>query len=449
MKGGAFVPALVAALTPLIVLAVLVTVPTLGLLKWEPPVLWTSQFGVPGNYVSGDGNGVTAISVDNTGFYASGFIGRTFPGQKDLSSYLFLKRYDFNGNEAWTQRLPGTSGIYVNNINSISVGNDGVFVEGDLNGTAFLQKRDFNGTTAWTRQLPSYVYPSAGPSVLVAGGSNDILTYDSAGNLLWTKILPNATSVLVHVNSDGIYVAGTTGFLENSLDTKPFVSRYSFNGTLEWTRQFDEQAFACVCFPNGISSDASGVYVSGTTERALPGLALTSDEDAFVRKYDMNGNIIWTTQFGAPDRTSTGSAPITVGQSGIYLLVGTSGSEAGHHEFVMRYDARGNRVWSVSAQSSTNSFASGGGGVFLGGTLGPDQGSQAFLTRLSSSSSLILFGLNPPFSFLLAGLLAASAIVSIFWLRRNWRKKVRRPPSTYDATRKTRSEPSFPINKPA
>ena len=47
--------------------------------------------------------------------------------------------------------------------------------------------------------------------------------------------------------------------------------------------------------------DATGVYVAGETGGALPGQTRTSGggDDAFVRKYDRNGNELWTRQFGS------------------------------------------------------------------------------------------------------------------------------------------------------
>jgi len=51
---------------------------------------------------------------------------------------------------------------------------------------------------------------------------------------------------------------------------------------VDWTRQFGTAAFDRA---EGISVDASGVYVAGRTNGALPGQT-SSGEDAFVRKYD-------------------------------------------------------------------------------------------------------------------------------------------------------------------
>ncbi len=131
----------------------------------------------------------------------------------------------------------------------------------------------------------------------------------------------------------------------------------------------------------------------------------------------------------------------------VYLLVTTYGA----HEFVMKYDSNGKYVWYAALEEAVGNYppatiSATPSIVYVGGAT---RDFEASMTGLGETSSLILFGVNPPFSFLLAGLLATSVIVSILWLRRNWRKKVRRAPSTYHDTRKTRTEPSFPIKKPA
>jgi hypothetical protein len=42
------------------------------------------------------------------------------------------------------------------------------------------------------------------------------------------------------------------------------------------------------------------VYVVGAAAGALPGQIYSGIADVFVRKYDLNGNELWTRQFGTP-----------------------------------------------------------------------------------------------------------------------------------------------------
>ncbi len=452
MKGGAFTLVLVAGLTPILVFALLVAGPTLGLVRWQPPVLWTTQFGVPGTYGPADGNGVTAVSATTTGLYAVGFAGRSPFNVNATTNYLFLNRYDLNGREVWSKHLPGTTGSAMNELDGISVGDNSVFITGSMNGSRFVQRDDLNGNTVWTNQVVGQHISVGSGEVFVGGGGgcfacggNQLHAYDLDGNAVWNKTLVSVFSSTIYAGSGGIYVAGSG---PGSPDAQAFVSKYDLNGTLLWTQRFDETGFTCSCYPTGLSGDSSGIYVSGSTSSAFPGHSLSRGSDAFVRKYDLNGNLLWTMQSGTPDLSDADTTQISVDPPGIYLLVTTFGTR----EFVMRYNSNGNYVWYAALEegvgifppatiSATNSI------VYVGGATRDSR--QAFITGLGQSSSLILFGLNPPFSFLLAGLLAAGVAISIFYLRRNWRKRVRRPPSTYDARLKTRSEPSFPIRKPA
>lgn len=49
----------------------------------------------------------------------------------------------------------------------------------------------------------------------------------------------------------------------------------------------------------GVATDGTGVYVVGETDRAFPGQLNAGSTDSYVRKYDPNGNLQWTKQFGA------------------------------------------------------------------------------------------------------------------------------------------------------
>ena len=49
----------------------------------------------------------------------------------------------------------------------------------------------------------------------------------------------------------------------------------------------------------GVAADESGVYVAGQTMGALSGQTSDSNGNAFVRKYDLQGNLAWTRLFGS------------------------------------------------------------------------------------------------------------------------------------------------------
>jgi hypothetical protein len=97
----------------------------------------------------------------------------------------------------------------------------------------------------------------------------------------------------------GSYTAGFTNF---SLDGKPyhhrydaFLTRYDADGDKLWTRQFGtngtDQALA-------ISVSGTDVYVAGSTDGRFPKQRANGGTDAFVARFDAGGRLAWLKQFG-------------------------------------------------------------------------------------------------------------------------------------------------------
>jgi hypothetical protein len=66
-----------------------------------------------------------------------------------------------------------------------------------------------------------------------------------------------------------------------------------------WSRQFGSPAHDAA---TSVAVDAVGdTYVAGWTSGALPGQVFAGGpRDAFIRRYDTDGNVAWTRQFGTP-----------------------------------------------------------------------------------------------------------------------------------------------------
>ena len=212
-------------------------------------------------------------------------------------------------------------------------------------------------------------------------GSDDafVRKYDSAGTELWTRQF--GTSRLdgargVSVDSSGVYVAGfTNGTLPGQSSAgnhDAFVRKYDLAGNEVWTRQFGSSS---VDLPLGVSVDSSGVYVVGWTTGALPGQTSAGSRDTFVRKYDLAGTEVWTRQFGS---SSVDQAfGVSVDSSGVYVAGSTSGtlpgqSSAGSTDaFVRKYDSAGTEVWTRQFGSSSFDLALGvsadSSGVYVAG----------------------------------------------------------------------------------
>ena len=93
--------------------------------------------------------------------------------------------------------------------------------------------------------------------------------------------------------------------------------KYDFGGNVLWTRQFGTVAGDAV---EGIVAGSTGVYVVGYT---IGGGISGDSTDAFVRRYDASGNMLWMRRFGTP-RNDFAEA-ITADTTGVYVAGSTSG----------------------------------------------------------------------------------------------------------------------------
>ena len=168
----------------------------------------------------------------------------------------------------------------------------------------------------------------------------------------------NAVAV---VGSD-IYVAGSTiGTFPGEMNAgyiDAYVRKYDAMGTVVWTRQFGaswiDEALA-------VAADSSGVYVAGYTDHALPGQSTAGGTDAFVRKYDASGAEAWTQQFGTSGNDVANA--LAADPSGVYVVGATDGTLPGQTNvgvgdaFVRRYDSSGTEVWTRQFGTSSDDGA--------------------------------------------------------------------------------------------
>lgn len=289
---------------------------------------WTRQFGTATSDLAFD---VTADADGNV--TVVGFTFGNLDGTNAGGEDAFVRSYDANGDLRWTRQF-GT-GFY-DSANAIATDADGnVYVAGGTEGAidganagsldAFLRSYDADGVERWTQQFGTTSFDVAESvavdsdgSVYVAGntrgnlaganaGNSDafVRSYDTDGGLRWSRQFGTGSDELttgVAAAADGnVYVAGYgAGALvgANAGGNDAFVRAYDRNGALRWTRQFgtsgDDRA-------QGIATDAYGnVFLAGTTSGDLDG-SNAGGNDAFVRAYDHNGAVRFTRQLGTGD----------------------------------------------------------------------------------------------------------------------------------------------------
>ena len=127
-----------------------------------------------------------------------------------------------------------------------------------------------------------------------------VAKFDPNGNCLWGQSLPggyfNAGEAVAVDSSTNVLVGGT-------LNNVAFIAKYDQYGNTLWVQQAVQQAqgnlYSSSCY--GIASDQSGnVYVAGNFNFSMIlgtiDLASPSAEDAFVAKFDVDGNPLWAIQ---------------------------------------------------------------------------------------------------------------------------------------------------------
>lgn len=174
----------------------------------------------------------------------------------------------------------------------------------------------------------------------------------------------------------GVYAAGQTNLELPGQDWRrradAFVRAYDPQGRELWTRQFGtvgiDRALA-------VTVDRTGVYVAGTTDRALKGQRSAGGVDAFVRAYDLEGNELWTVQFGTP--ADEEALAIALDATGVYVAGSTAGrlgdrSSGGVDAFVRKLTRSGIEVWTrqLGARGAERiaAIATEGRSVWIAGT---------------------------------------------------------------------------------
>jgi uncharacterized protein (TIGR03437 family) len=381
----------------------------IAILSLTPPggaqtLEWARQFATP------TPDATFQIALDLTGIYMGGITQGALPGQTAVSPLQdgFLRKYDADGNILWTREFStGASGF---GVNGVATDDGGVYVVGSPRtgtgparrraangGVSVVTKYDKNGNQLWTHSEPpsgtiggenGAAVAASGGAVYVAGTFTGVVNnlpaqgiylrkFDPAGNILWTKQFsgPGGLAYGLTAGPNGIYVTGTTG--TTSLTTPPsptdqnlFVRKYDPDGNALWTRQFGAASSVYA-----IAANATGVFVAGSTQGLLGIQTLpTFDLDAYVRKYDHDGNLLWTQQFGTIDREE--AFGVAADSDGVYAVgYARSGLNmktlGGADAFVRRFDNLGNPIWTIQTGSVDDDYgysvATDGTKLYIGG----------------------------------------------------------------------------------
>ena len=294
---------------------------------------WTRIFGSE----SDEWSKSICISTDQS-IFITGSTSGSFDGESNSGTYdIFISKYSSDGSKQWTRFLGSSS---IDFASSISATRDGSVVvtgytAGDLDGQensgghdVFISKYSSDGARQWTRLLGTE-FNDAGSSIATAddgsvfitgttkgsldgqenNGNNDVLIskYSSDGTKQWTRLLgssSNDVATSISATKDGlVFLTGyTTGDLdgqENSGSSDAFLSIYFSDGTKSSTRLLGTSSTELAKSVHQTANNI--VYIAGYTAGNLDGRAHQGNGDAFLSKYNFSNQptsvTLSTTQF--------------------------------------------------------------------------------------------------------------------------------------------------------
>jgi hypothetical protein len=215
------------------------------------------------------------------------------------------------------------------------------------------------------------------------------LTSQAHGQLWVRQFGTNADDLLYAATPDGsggVYTAGSTERSSGDVtlgSADAWLMRSDGAGNPIWSRELHtlriDSALAAAPDRSG------GVFVGGSTYGSLGGTS-AGLADAWLARYDSNGNPYWTRQLGTASDDHL-QAAASDGVGGLFAVGSTNGSLGGAHQgwedaWLARFDSLGNQLWSAQLGTLGIDWAQaaapdGNGGVFVGGTTARGLGGQS------------------------------------------------------------------------
>jgi len=317
--------------------------------------LWINRFG--GSTSSTEGAGGLCYDSINDYVYMTGFFsgvasfGTTWLNGSQQS--FFLAKFDVNGNCIWAKQSTGAG---VSSGSGVAVDKDGnLYVCGTTSDSisfdtftiprgGFLAKYDANGNCLWAknkfRYVDNFIHSELTPkaiiiydSTIVVNGhlANDtivvdtitminnnksgsfISSFDLAGNIRWLKqantsnggtsgydfsIDKNGNSYICGLFSGSGYF--DTIVLTNPMQDDAFIAKYNILGELQWVEQLNASGGA---WGKNLSANSDGTaymtgYFSGTANFGLYNITASTTSDMFLARYDSNGVCLGVRNFG-------------------------------------------------------------------------------------------------------------------------------------------------------
>lgn len=290
-------------------------------------LIWKTNWG------GSEADGIESIiATPDGGFAALGHTnsndipGIEYKGNQDG----VLIKYDKNGNIEWQK---GFGDEYVEYISELLLTNDGNFVtvgvHSDLNDENRMEPYDILITT----------FDKNGNILLEKkyGGSEG----DDPSKIFLTK----NNELIVFFNSTSTDLPGTEH--KNFQDT--YMMKISASGEIIWITNFGGNGYDSVEIVK--ETDNAFIIISCSNSSDIPGTTYIGGIEALITKIDKNGNIIWQRIWGGTGNDYIWD--ISELYDGNYIMVGNSYStdenkmnnNGSADAFLIKYDKNGNLLW--------------------------------------------------------------------------------------------------------
>jgi len=193
----------------------------------------------------------------------------------------------------------------------------------------------------------------------------------------WTRLLQIGSNSIQDVNaissdSENIFMAASItgqmtfdGSIYSSIGIRDILlAKLSNSGAILWKKQISPEAYGTL-YANVIKTDVTGnIYIAGTFfgTAIIGGNIINSSplSNAFLAKFDSNGNAVWATPFLS---SGSGSSRIAIdNNSDIFLISKTSK--------LMKFSSLGTLLWEQSYPDRTlHAISVSGSNLYLGGAL--------------------------------------------------------------------------------
>ncbi len=345
---------------------------------------WVAKFDSSGNQIGGQqigspgGETAYEVATDKDGnYYLAGSTGGSLvDSKKSQEQDGWVAKYDSSGNRLWGRQI-GTNktGGFSNSAFGLDVDDAGnVYVSGlaikentdretfdfSVQDDSWITKFDSNGNEQWFNQIGGPFFDESYDLATDAEGNSYIVgwtqglieesdpsrnllkydawiaKYDTNGEQQWVKQLGSVDQGLefawaTDTDSEGnIYVTGwTTGELgtkdkkfEKSDSYDIWLAKFNPDGTQEYVKQFGSKGDDGTYLSDMVIDSQDNVFLTGYTNGKLGKGGDDKDSfNAWVARFDTQGNNIWTQQIGSKDNVDYATG-LSVDDSGRLYVTG-------------------------------------------------------------------------------------------------------------------------------